>query len=758
MHRLVFCALFAASVRLGAQAPDGAGVLSAGAVADSQRVLATLDRSVRRTPSDAAAWHRLGQVAWTLATRADASPRIPGLVPMPLRERADIALRRAVQLAPDSLTYRMTLSAFLVDLVGRTPMLARAERYADEILALLAEHPTAELDANAALSIGRMLWNSYETMAHRRITREVGADTLRNVVQLMGLWTGFEFTPSTEPRPSDYYHAITQLLFNTTAVPFEVAGEASYLRAEHWLRRAYDRAPTDERTYRALAILYLGRERWTELARLARDRSLQAPADPWGWMGLGLALARGRDIPGAREALTRGLGAMRPSERRMLDRIERISASPQIAQLAALDSATRERAVAAQWFLADPLWSTDDEDPRTEFLARIAYAELRWGDPATGRAGVDTDRGRVFLRYGPPDAIVRLTYDPRGGGMQSLIGSRDEIIDPMASRRLTVGSEQDGGGGTSITLYWVYDAGLLFAFTNLRTLAFDDQRINEFMFESQPARFDNIATMQIDSMPAQLVRFRAGPDSVTLFVATRAPVEQLRALAARGTTLTATTWLFGRSVPDAFRESTPVTADGELRWTKRVRAGDYLWRAETTADGLLAAGRATSPLVLRDDAASGFTLRGAGLSDVLLGTRLDEAADARRWEDARVAPLIGPLRGQRSVALVWESYELGSEGGASRFEVQVQLRRVRGSGAGVIARVVGALASVAGVDRNADGVAIRYARTTAAAPVLVERLTLDLGDSPPGEYVVQVELRDAITGRVHTRTTRLVLE
>ena len=201
-----------------------------------------------------------------------------------------------------------------------------------------------------------------------------------------------------------------------------------------------------------------------------------------------------------------------------------------------------------------------------------------------------------------------------------------------------------------------------------------------------------------------------------------------------------------------------MTADGELRWTKRVRAGDYLWRVETTADGLLAAGRATSPLVLRDDAATGFTLRGAGLSDILLGTALVESAEARRWDDAGVTPLVGPLRGQRRVALVWEAYELGSDGGASRVEVQVQLRRLRGAGAGVIARVVGALASVAGVDRNDDGVAIRYTRTTASAPVLVERLTLDLGESPPGEYVVQVDLRDTVTGRVHTRVTRLVVE
>jgi GWxTD domain-containing protein len=757
MRRALFTAVLLLAPSLGAQGPDGAVGLTAAAVADSQRVLTALDRVVRRTPTDAAAWHQLGLVSWVLATRGSAPPTIRGLVPAPLRARADDALRRAVQLAPDSVAYRLTLSAFLTDQVGRAST-SQAERYAEEILRLLPDTSDATMEVETALHIGRGLWNSYETMAHRRITREPGADTLRSVMQLLGRMAGFNFDAGVVPMPSDYYHAITQLLVNTTEQPFEVSGEAAYLRAERWLRQAYDRAPADERTFRALAILYLGRDRWSELARLARDHTLRTPADPWGWMGLGLALARSRDIAGARDALTTGLAAMRPSERLALDRIERISGTAQVAQYAALDSVGRERTVAAQWFLADPLWSTDDEDPRVEFLVRIAYAELRWGSPESGRLGVDTDRGRVFVRYGPPDVIARLTFDRAGGNLGSLVGSSDQIMDPTTARRLTVGTDRPGDGGTSITLYWVYDAGLLFAFTNLRTLAFDDHAINEYMFESQPARFDNIAMVQIDSMPAQVVRFRAGRDSVELFVATRAPVASMRALAARGTALQATTWLYGRTVPDAFRERTPVTADGVLYWTQRVRAGDYLWRVETTADGLLAAGRASSPLTLRDDEATGFAIRGTGLSDILLGTTMADDGGAARWQDARVTPLIGALSGQRTIALLWESYELAGDDGTARFEVQVQLRRVRGSADRIVARVIGALAAVAGVDRNADGVAIRYSRATAAAPVIVEQLTLDLGDTPPGEYTVHVEVRDTVSGRVFSRATRLVVE
>jgi hypothetical protein len=259
-------------------------------------------------------------------------------------------------------------------------------------------------------------------------------------------------------------------------------------------------------------------------------------------------------------------------------------------------------------------------------------------------------------------------------------------------------------------------------------------------------------------MPTQAVRFRAGTDSVELFVATRSPLQQLREAAAVGTSIMATNWVYGRTVPDAFRDSLPLTENGVLTWTRRLRAGDYLWRAEVTAKGLLAAGRSTIPLTLRDDAATGFTLRGAGISDILLGTSLTDVSGAESWRETNVTPLLGSLRGQRTVALVWETYDLASEAATSRYDVVVQVSRVRGRADRVVASVVGALASVAGIDRNEDGVAIRYSRTTAAAPVLVEQLTIDLGATPPGEYVIVVQVRDAIGGSTLTRTTRITVE
>jgi GWxTD domain-containing protein len=590
---------------------------------------------------------------------------------------------------------------------------------------------------------------------------------------------GFDPSIGMVPYAGDFYHAMAQLVATTTQQSFEVAGEATYLKSTYYLERAYELRPEDDRIFRALAVTYLGRDRWVELQRLAQDRTIRAAHDPWSWLALALAQARLGEIANAREAMTRGLALLRPEERDRLDRIERVLAPDHAAQFRLLSPADRERSTAAQWFLADPLWSSDDEDPRLEFVVRVVYAELRWGAEGEGRHGVDSDRGRVHIRYGPPDKIIRITQFPGGAG--DIVGSAlltDEFRD------IKLGHRPAGGifyGGTrsqngeiippSSTgalplappaprqmLFWLYDQGLLFAFPGLRYLSAEDVGINEHLFATQPARFDNIAVVRVDSMPTQAVRFRAGTDSVELFVATRSPLQQLREAAAVGTSIMATNWVYGRTVPDAFRDSLPLTENGVLTWTRRLRAGDYLWRAEVTAKGLLAAGRSTIPLTLRDDAATGFTLRGAGISDILLGTSLTDVSGAESWRETNVTPLLGSLRGQRTVALVWETYDLASEAATSRYDVVVQVSRVRGRADRVVASVVGALASVAGIDRNEDGVAIRYSRTTAAAPVLVEQLTIDLGATPPGEYVIVVQVRDAIGGSTLTRTTRITVE
>ncbi len=54
------------------------------------------------------------------------------------------------------------------------------------------------------------------------------------------------------------------------------------------------------------------------------------------------------------------------------------------------------------WKGRDPLFMTGENERLLEHYRRVAYANLRFGDPEHGREGWETDRGRVYIRFGKP--------------------------------------------------------------------------------------------------------------------------------------------------------------------------------------------------------------------------------------------------------------------------------------------------------------------------------------------------------------------
>ncbi len=71
------------------------------------------------------------------------------------------------------------------------------------------------------------------------------------------------------------------------------------------------------------------------------------------------------------------------------------------------------------WLRRDPTPDTPDNEVREEHYRRIAFTNERF---ASGKPGWETDRGRVYITFGPPDEIERHssggTYDrpPEEGG------------------------------------------------------------------------------------------------------------------------------------------------------------------------------------------------------------------------------------------------------------------------------------------------------------------------------------------------------
>lgn len=70
----------------------------------------------------------------------------------------------------------------------------------------------------------------------------------------------------------------------------------------------------------------------------------------------------------------------------------------------------KRRYLARYWTrLPDPAPATPRHELVDEYLQRVEYANRRFGESGrAGRSGVKTDRGRIYLKYGPPDATLPL--------------------------------------------------------------------------------------------------------------------------------------------------------------------------------------------------------------------------------------------------------------------------------------------------------------------------------------------------------------
>ena len=68
----------------------------------------------------------------------------------------------------------------------------------------------------------------------------------------------------------------------------------------------------------------------------------------------------------------------------------------------AVDPGARKKAYHQFWVKHDPTPGTEENELKDEYLARIAYAEEKFRH---GDLGWRSDRGRIYVTYGPPDEI-----------------------------------------------------------------------------------------------------------------------------------------------------------------------------------------------------------------------------------------------------------------------------------------------------------------------------------------------------------------
>lgn len=731
-------ALAAAAPIVAAQGPRGADTLSGTAVAESLKVVAAMRARVKADPSDAASWHRLGMVAWALLDRAHAANPPRGIDAVQIGGAADSGLRMAAEHAPQNAMFRLSIGQFLLASPYawvRTGANSQFEK------ALDAARKSGDSTAigEAAVEFGRAAWRQYDAFENRRMITN-GADIGRSLLDLMQPVSKAAATLAEQSECPECFDllpdhsmkmvrdAIEQL---TQRLPSDVAGGADYARAEALFREAYAAAPANPRTFRSLAMLLADSSRWQELQTFARDHLRRIPWDPMGWMTTGLAEQRLGRAKAAAAAFDSAMAYIAPEERARLDRFDRVLRPADTARINRAPANERTARLRAYWLFADPLWSRDGNEARVEYFARVTFAELRWTVDELGVRGADTDRGDIYIRYGPPDL--------------------------MASIGPGVNADMDG-----VVTFWLYHSGLYFSFKGQPTYGtartpIDDIKIVEAETNAQPVRWDNLSTVTVDTMPVQVARFRASPDSLDVLIAAAPVYATIAASAQVKEPIRTHLWLLSDVMASAFADSGTLESQTTQTWSHRLKTGGYVYRIEAGAPSADHAGRAAAPILVGDDPRSGFAMRGFGISDVLLATSTNQPSGTTRWNALKPVPLAGVIPHGGQINVVWENYEFGAASGVAEYAVTITITRDRSPAGRIAATVLGALASVARIETQSDRVSVHLDRTMPYAPAFADAIEIGLGDTPAGTYILNVEVTDKATSRKATRTLNFAI-
>ncbi|HJU67528.1 MAG TPA: GWxTD domain-containing protein [Gemmatimonadaceae bacterium] len=689
--------------------------------ADSTATLRALDEAVRANPGDHDAWYRRGMLAWTIARAQRRAADVERVAVPSLLQVAESSLQRAVKLDENEPRYLIELARFRWSSTA-TITRRRANGMYERALAMARKQHDSVAMAEALAALGVIAWRRYEGIADRHIYSAIFKD------------------PDGEG-----------LIDDERAIAYFVENASKLTASKHWSgQREYDAAwklfdqaiiadPGNRRARAGRYMMLVDRKRWEEARHEAMLHLRTSPCDALAWLTRGLAAHELRAEDEATVAFDSALRCLPPHERERLDALGRVLSPKDGRDHAQLPASERVLSERLYWLMSDPLWLTRANEHRLEYLSRVTAAELRWSVEELDLRGADTDRGDLFVRYGPPPAVISFPPDP-------------DFTQEMRIR-----------------LLWWYTEGVAFIFRmipgyGVASIHADYERYVRALRDTIPVSWANLGVERgIDTIPLQAVRFRGPEDSTDVLVIADIPADSLvrgldLARVALQVGLNIFNWRAERIARDSIREVIDVTRAEPVTtraWRKRLPPGIYLYRVEALQPDALRGARATSRLELV--AGDGF-----GMSDVLAARMIEpkEESTLSRWSEFRVLPMTGVLRRTEPLALLWETYALAADSGVNRYRVSITIeqRNRPGALARIGAAIVGGVRSAVGRSSRGEGrVTLTYDRDVPAAPVALDYLTVDVRGLERGAYTVTVDVEDVLAKRRIARSSSLTI-
>lgn len=504
---------------------------------------------------------------------------------------------------------------------------------------------------------------------------------------------------------------------------------------------ALDLDPGNVTAARRLLVHLADEAAWDAYLNVAGRLSLAAPDSAWSYLLVGMGLWRTRQAEGAAAAFEEGLRRLPRGERDALEDPRRVQPPGRAGTAVGADDPF------VYWLKEDPLHLTPENERRLEHLARMIYADLAFSAPEAGLRGWDTDRGRVYVRYGAPRRAVQVRRDPQ------------REVDPIEMREaISFSSCQRLGGGTAPEsceisglgpgggaphlggrwIFWNYHENIPnFIFEKPLRSAVARHKLETLSRTAEMALSENVPVIdpspyRIAALPAQVARFRSQePDLTDVVVFPGVPSWESDPLGAEKSETGFFVFLdrSGRSVAARRHPGVPAHV-----YSATLRGGlQYYVSLETLrrADSAAARWRAVVPVPA--------PAPGLALSDLLLARSITPGTrdPVSRW-DFHISPNpeLSFERGE-AVAVYFEVYGLRADS-ASLGTYRARLEITGAQGRSFAARILSVLGRAVGRTPPPGQRSLEWERTAVIRNQRIPDYFVIRLDAEPGYYTFRV--------------------
>ena len=169
--------------------------------------------------------------------------------------------------------------------------------------------------------------------------------------------------------------------------------------AEDYLSRALSADPEHRPARILLGLVYYESGMPDELIDLFRDQLNDESESSEAFFAVGLGYQAKEDLKTAYRAYVSGLARMTEEEQLFMKSVFLMADRKAIKEE---ETPATEEALRRFWTGRDPLYLTPVNERLMEHCGRVAYANLRFGEPVRGIPGWTTAKGEAYIRYGRP--------------------------------------------------------------------------------------------------------------------------------------------------------------------------------------------------------------------------------------------------------------------------------------------------------------------------------------------------------------------